>query len=61
MATSEELDDAWKRGFLAGVRQFRLTVPTIPPRPGTIPSGVGDPIKYFYDEGRRAALLLDVW
>ena len=50
MATSEQCNEAWKNGFIAGHRTVRNTIPPIPPRPASHPGGV-DPIDYFYRKG----------
>lgn len=56
MATSQEMDQAWTDGYIAGARETRITMPPIPTRPASFPPGVGDPIEYFRKEGFAAAV-----
>jgi hypothetical protein len=59
MATSQECNDEWERGYTDGYREFRSTRPTIPSRPGSYPPGE-DPLNYFYrtglDRGRKKGI-----
>jgi hypothetical protein len=55
MATSEQCNQAWTQGYIAGYRSIRGGTPSVPSRPGTSPPGV-DPIRYFYDKGFDAGV-----
>lgn len=50
MATSNECNDAWTRGYLNGYAHFRNTIPTVPPCPA-LPTTDEDPLEYFYKLG----------
>jgi hypothetical protein len=58
MATSEQCNEAWKNGYIAGYQTARRAIPPIPPRPGGVPPSQ-DPVDYFYrlgyEAGRTAA------
>jgi hypothetical protein len=51
MSTSEEVNNAWNRGYTEGWKEVKSTIPTIPPRPGSFPSGV-NAVNYYYKEGK---------
>jgi hypothetical protein len=51
--TSQELDDAYTVGYVAGFRTLRNTVPAVPPRP-QCPADVGDQKDYLYERGLTA-------
>lgn len=49
MATSHECDKAWRDGYIDGYKSIRSTIPSVPTRPGSHPSGV-DPVGYYYQK-----------
>ena len=55
MATSEECNQAWKNGYIAGYKSIKGSTPSIPCRPGTYPPSV-DPIQYFHSQGFAAGV-----
>ena len=56
MASSSECNNAWKSGFIEGYKSVKGTVPSVPSRPGSYPSGVKDPVSYFYRLGYDAGI-----
>ena len=50
--TSAECHAAWQSGYVAGWREYRSTMPSIPTCP-PYPAGVIDPLKYYNDAGRE--------
>jgi hypothetical protein len=52
MATAEECNDEWERGYLDGWMSVTPTQPTMPVRPASAPPGV-DPLRYFYETGKK--------
>jgi len=54
MASSGDINNAWKDGFIEGYKSVKGTIPSVPPRPGGYPSGVTDPVSYFYRLGYDA-------
>jgi hypothetical protein len=56
VATSGECNEAWKKGFINGYKSLKGTTPSIPTRPGSIPSGVTNSIEYFYGLGYNAGM-----
>lgn len=46
-----DINEAWKSGYIKGYKDVTGKIPSIPPRPGSIPAGITDPIKYFYQQG----------
>lgn len=52
MPTSEELNNACKRGYVEGWAETKRTIPTIPLRPGSFPPGV-NPVDYYYKKGKE--------
>jgi hypothetical protein len=56
MATSEECNQAWKNGYIAGYQSIKgRIIPPIPCRPGTYPPSV-NPIQYFHSLGFAAGV-----
>lgn len=55
MATSEECNSAWAKGFNAGYKSITGTTTSVPARPSQ-PASVSDPIKYFYEKGYQAGI-----
>lgn len=50
---SEDINEAWLRGYTDGYKSVTGRIPSIPPRPGSIPAGVADPVEYFYQQGYK--------
>lgn len=49
------IQDRWREGYLDGWAEqgvLPTTEPTIPPLPN-VPSGIADPDKWAYEEGRK--------
>jgi hypothetical protein len=55
MATAEECNDEWERGYLDGWMSVTSTRPTMPVRPALVPPGV-DPLPYFYKAGEKKGI-----
>jgi hypothetical protein len=55
MATSEDCNDEWERGYIDGWTSVKATTPTMPARPASAPPGV-DPLPYFYEAGKRRGI-----
>lgn len=61
MATTQEIQQSWEKGYLEGWRE-RSTItnppnPTIPPLPSGIPTDHPNPHQFAHDEGKRQGSL----
>ena len=51
MGSLNNINEAWKTGYINGYKEITGKIPSIPPRPSSVPAGIFNQIEYFYQKG----------